>query len=181
MTPAHKCERKLIAKLTRTWYRVPYFVLTCPPSHALPHHVFRRGGGGGGQGAQSVMFMSRKEFALAFVCWPHFNLLHRADEPQKGRNSCPRLQSYFIGFFRVGVSQSQLFYVVYQPCGFACILVIFLADKDSSRSYVSLQHYLWRSFAYFTSTLRDKSGVFRTSICPPGLRLKLEPADYSGI
>ena len=43
MTPAHKCERKLIAKLTRTRYWVPYFVLTCncPPNHALPHHVFR--------------------------------------------------------------------------------------------------------------------------------------------
>ena len=34
----------------------------------------------------------------------HFNLLHSADEPQKGRNSCPRLQPYFIGFCRVGVS-----------------------------------------------------------------------------
>ena len=41
-----------------------------------------------------------------------YNLLHRADEPQKGRNSCPRLQPYFIGFCRVGVSQSQFFYVV---------------------------------------------------------------------
>ena len=50
--------------------------------------------------------------ALAFVCWRYFNSLHRADEPQQGRNSCPRLQSYFIGFCRVGVSQSQLFYVV---------------------------------------------------------------------
>ena len=30
---------------------------------------------------------------------------------------------------------------------------LFLADKDSSRSYVNLQHCLWRSFAYFTSTL----------------------------
>ena len=49
---------------------------------------------------------------LAFVCWRYFNLLHRADEPQKGRNSCPRLQPYFIGFCRVGVSQSQFFYVV---------------------------------------------------------------------
>ena len=39
----------------------------------------------------------------------HFNLLQRADEPQKGRNSCPRLQPYFIGFCRVGVSQSQFF------------------------------------------------------------------------
>ena len=38
-----------------------------------------------------------------------FYLLHRADEPPKGRNSCPRLQPYFIGFCRVGVSQSQFF------------------------------------------------------------------------
>ena len=53
------------------------------------------------------------QFALAFLCWRHFNLLHRADEPQKGRNSCARLQPYFTGFCRVGVSQSQLFYVVY--------------------------------------------------------------------
>ena len=51
-------------------------------------------------------------FALAFVCWRYFNLLRRADEPQKGRNSCPRLQPYFIGFCRVGVSRGQLFYVV---------------------------------------------------------------------
>ena len=61
-----------------------------------------------------------------------FYLLHCADEPQKGRNSYPGLQPYFIGFCRVGVPQSQLFYVVYQPCSFACILVIFLADKVSS-------------------------------------------------
>ena len=30
---------------------------------------------------------------------------------QPGRNSCPRLQPYLIGSCRVGVSQSQLFYV----------------------------------------------------------------------
>ena len=48
-------------------------------------------------------------FALAFVCGRHITLLHRADEPQKGRNSCPQLQPYFIGFCRVGVSQSQFF------------------------------------------------------------------------
>ena len=53
----------------------------------------------------------------------------------------PFLQPYLIGFCRVGISQSQFFYVVYQPCSFACILVIVLADKVSSRSYVSLQHY----------------------------------------
>ena len=41
-----------------------------------------------------------------------FYLLHRADEPPKERNSCPQLQPYFIGFCRVGVSQTQLFYVV---------------------------------------------------------------------
>ena len=34
------------------------------------------------------------------------NLLHRADESQKGRNSCPGLQPCFIGSGRVGVSQS---------------------------------------------------------------------------
>ena len=41
-----------------------------------------------------------------------YTILHRADEPQKGRNICPWLQPYFIGFCRDGVSQSQLFYVV---------------------------------------------------------------------
>ena len=46
--------------------------------------------------------------SLQLICartWRHFNLLHRADEPQEGRNSCPRLQTYFIGFCRVGVSK----------------------------------------------------------------------------
>ena len=41
----------------------------------------------------------------------HFNLQHRADKSQKRRNSCPRLQPCFIGFCRVGVSQSQLFFL----------------------------------------------------------------------
>ena len=50
-------------------------------------------------------------FALAFLK-ASFSLLHRADETQSARNSCPRLQPYFIGFCRVGISQSQLFYAV---------------------------------------------------------------------
>ena len=35
-----------------------------------------------------------------------------AKNNQNKNNSCPRLQPYFIGFCRVGVSQSQFFYVV---------------------------------------------------------------------
>ena len=91
MTPAHKCERKLIAKLTRSRYRVPYLGLTCTPNHALLHYVFR------GQGAPSGTLISRK------------------------RNQFISISVYIL---------------VYQPCSFACILVFFLADKVSSRSYV---------------------------------------------
>ena len=46
---------------------------------------------------------------------------------------------------------------------------LFLADKVSSRSYVNLQHYRWRSFAYFTSTLSLKSShkcQFSLLMCP---------------
>ena len=61
----------------------------------------------------------------------------------------------------------NFFYVVYQPCSFACILVIFLADKVSCRSYVSLQHYHWRSFAYFTFTLSTFFLVEKTKVSLP--------------
>ena len=49
--------------------------------------------------------------------WRYLDLLHRAEEPQKGRNSCPRLQPCLIGSGGVGVWQSyffnkyQLFYI----------------------------------------------------------------------
>ena len=45
-------------------------------------------------------------------CWRHLYSLHYADESQEGRKSSAWLQPYFIGYCRVGVSQSQLFYVV---------------------------------------------------------------------
>ena len=35
----------------------------------------------------------------------YISSLHSADEPQEGRNSCPLLQSCFIGSFHVGVSK----------------------------------------------------------------------------
>ena len=41
------------------------------------------------------------------------------------RNGCPRLQPYFIGFCRVGVSQSKLFYVVKSTVQSVVCLFIF--------------------------------------------------------
>ena len=74
---------------------------------------------------------------LAFICWRHLNLLHCADEPPKGQNSCPWLQPYFISFCPVGVSQSQLFYLVYQSCSFSCIQVFWLIRSLADPTLVS--------------------------------------------
>ena len=64
-------------------------------------------------------------FTLAFLL-ASFSLLHRADETQSVRNSCPRLQPYVIGFCRVGVSQSLLFYVfVISPCSLLYVCLFF--------------------------------------------------------
>ena len=92
-------------------------------------------------------------FALAFVCWRHFNLLHRFNGPLKRANQLSTVSTLLYRFLSCWCLKKSTFYVVYQPCSFACILVIFLADKVSSTSYVGLQHYRWRSFAYFTFTL----------------------------
>ena len=73
-------------------------------------------------------------------------LLHRADETQPSRNSCPRLQPYFIGFCHFGVSQSELFYVVKSAVQFVVCLFIFWLI----RSFADPTHYRSRSFAYFT-------------------------------
>ena len=59
-------------------------------------------------------------FALASLR-ATFSLQHRADKTQPGGNSCSWLQPYLIGFCRVGVSQSQLFYVVRSAFTVYCI------------------------------------------------------------
>ena len=66
-------------------------------------------------------------FALAFLR-ASFSLLHRADGTQPGRNSCPWLQPYLIGFCRVGVSESQLFLrSQVRSCSLLYVCSIFLA------------------------------------------------------
>ena len=63
---------------------------------------------------------------------------YRADESQKGRDSCSRLLSCFINSSRVGVSQSLLFHVFFRAF-FVCINVIsfFRLIRSLVGSYVS--------------------------------------------
>ena len=54
---------------------------------------------------------------------------HQDGVANQERNSCPRLQSCYIGSSRVGVSQSLLFMWYDQPCSIICHLS-FLRRSD---------------------------------------------------
>ena len=74
------------------------------------------------------------------------NLLHRADESQKGRNSCPGLQPCFIGSGRVGVSQSLFFHIVSAwLCCFTVrsLAVLSFASRDVFIQIVRSLHVSW--------------------------------------
>ena len=86
--------------------------------------------------------------AITYLCWHSrgrhliINLLHHANETQNGRNSCPRMQPYFIDFRRVCVSQSQFFYVVSALQTFFCIFLSQFQDNYhgiGSNSFLSTE------------------------------------------
>ena len=62
------------------------------------------------EGLSKIMLLKRRidlqEIIAIYLCWPsswrYLDLLHRTDESQKGRNSCP----CFIGSVPVGVLRS---------------------------------------------------------------------------
>ena len=89
------------------------------------------------------------------------------------RNGCPRLQPYFIGFCRVGVSQSKLFYVVKSTVQFVVCLFIFLADLVFCRSYVYLSSIIVRGPLH---TLHFKD--VRARVTREGERWRARPRNF---
>ena len=81
--------------------------------------------------------------AITYLCWHSrgrhliINLLHHTNETQNGRNSCPRLQPYFVDFRRVCVSQSQFFHVV---SALQTLFCIFLSQFQDNYHGMGLIH-----------------------------------------
>ena len=86
------------------------------------------------------------------ICWLLHYLLHRADETQQGRNSCPRLQFGFqFGLYRVVAP--LLSFPRSISLHHSLLVFLFLADQIFYRSYVGRQHFRLRFFASLFSTV----------------------------
>ena len=112
-----------------------------------------------------------KKLDLSFI-WGHHHLylvddpltrllhylLHRADETQQGRNSCPRLQFLALSLNSIMSLFRQAFYAIISLASLLRFYSLSLADQIFHRSYVNRQHFRLRSFSSLFSAIATSPG-----------------------